>query len=337
MSDGIPTLQHYRVYGHCLASTVVFPELRAVDPAEVGGVRWRFATAPALPPMVDATPLGAEQLYEGVAARLLAHRDGHRIEVDDTGSFDLATDRRTITLQPRPGAWPDFVRAHLVGRVLGTALYLDGLLPLHGSAVETRAGVIGFLAPKGFGKSSLALALTQAGARLVTDDALPVALGARADGASADGAPADGGAAAAQAWPGVSSLRVHDDAVAAVGAVGAADSALRSREGKQIVAPAEVVSRPLPLAALYLLAPTSGGDATTLRATALPPTLAAISVLSHVKIGAMLGPGAAAPMLARAAALARAVPVHRLQLPRALPTLVEVARTLLQWHGGAPA
>ena len=318
------TSYRYSVYGECLASSVPFPELPTSD---AKASRWTFETTPQLAPMVGATELGADRIYGEVFARLYTHAHGHRITVDDTGSFELSRDGTHVTWEERAESWPDFVRAHLVGRVLATALYFDGLLPLHASAVETRDGVVAFLAPKGFGKSTLALALTVAGARLVTDDTLPVEPHAGA-GMQPSAAPL--------AWPGVHSLRVHDDALAAVGA---ARPTLDTRDGKRIVselAPHQLTSRRAPLAAIYLIDPVMP-EAGTVTRTALPAMLAAVGVVAHVKIGRMLGPAAAGPMLERAALITRSVPVFRLHAPRDLSQLPATAATLLDWHGSPTA
>lgn len=322
------TSYRYSVYGECLASSVPFPELPTSD---AKASRWTFETTPQLAPMVDATELGADRIYGEVFARLYTHAHGHRITVDDTGSFELSRDGTHVTWEERAESWPDFVRAHLVGRVLATALYFDGLLPLHASAVETRDGVVAFLAPKGFGKSTLALALTVAGARLVTDDTLPVEPSAELgmdSGVASRGRPV--------AWPGVHSLRVHDDALAAVGA---ARPTLDTRDGKRIVSellPSQLMSRHTPLAAIYLIDPVMP-EAGTVTRTALPAMLAAVGVVAHVKIGRMLGPAAAGPMLERAAAITRSVPVFRLHAPRDLSQLPATAATLLDWHGSPSA
>lgn len=309
-------MKHYVAYGSCLASDIEFPELR---PSEVTTARWRVRRG-RLAAMRDERALGAERIYGSVDAHLVAHADGHRIVVDDTGAYELSSDGRTVTFEPREGAWPDFARAHLLGRVLATAMYLDGWLPLHGSAVETAAGVVALLAPKGYGKSSLALALADAGARLATDDTLPVEPRA--------GAPPI-------AWPGVHSLRLRDDTLAEFGVAGT----VASPDGKRVVtslAPSRLMHAPAPLAALYILAPVAVDGGPPVRRTPLPETLGAIAVVSHVKVGGMLGAGAAPTTLERSARIARAVPVHRLETARDVSRLGAVAREILSWHGGAP-
>lgn len=309
----------YVLYGECLGSTMAFPELREVA---AGSPRWSFRTATSLEPMVAPSELGAECIYADVHARLYRHAAGHRIIVDDTGSFDLSADGRDICWEERAASWPDFVRAHLMGRVLATSMFLDGWLPLHGSAVQLAGGVVAFLAPKGFGKSSLALALTQQGARLVTDDTLPVE-----PNADSTGRPS--------AWPGVHSLRVRDDSMRAVGLAGPTSG---TREGKRLltgVAADRRAEQRAPLSAIYLIDPVAPQDGAALPARSLmPPLLAAMSVVAHVKVGKMLGASAAGPMLERAVGITRNVPVHRLHTPRDLALLPHLAATIIQWHGG---
>lgn len=305
----------YAVYGDRLSSSLALPEL---DEIPSGPARWTVTEVAALPAMTGAIELGDDLIYGDVHARLFAHASGHRVVVEDTGTFDISADRRHVTFAVREGAWPDFVRAHLTGRVFATMLYLDGLLPLHASAVATRDGVIGFLAPKGFGKSTLALALAKAGAQLLSDDTLPVD-------------PSSG-----KAWPGVHGLRVRDDAV---DAVGVASGAMRTREGKQIITDIgreRVSAKPLDLAALYLIAPVEPDGGRVERAT-FPAALAAIGIVGHVKIGRMLGAADAPTMLARAAEIVRRVPVFQLHVPRDLAKLPATAATILSWHGAPTA
>ena len=69
---------------------------------------------------------------------------------------------------------PDLMELRLLGPVLSYWLERLGIPALHAAAVRTDAGAVGFLAHSGGGKSSLAAALLQAGASLLTDDILPV-------------------------------------------------------------------------------------------------------------------------------------------------------------------
>lgn len=322
----------YTVYGECLQSTMPFPELAESSAPEA---KWRFETTATLPPMREPVELGADNIYADVHARLFRHADGHRITVDDTGTFDMSADGRLVRWRRREESWPDFVRAHLMGRVLATAMFHDGWLPLHGSAVALREGVVAFLAPRGFGKTSLALALTQLGARLVTDDTLPVQLPAQAVGTPAHTTADAVKSGGVLAWPGVHSMRLRADVGTALG-MEAPD--LETREGKWLVNDIAADRRAescLPLRAIYLIDPVAPDTAALAAArTQMPPTFAAVGVVAHVKIGRMLGPSAAAAMLERAAVITRSVPVYRLHAARDLAQLPALASSIAAWHGG---
>lgn len=311
-------MSRYRVYGSILESAVPFPDLPTASAAD-GSPRWRIEQHESLPPMQDESCLGAERLYDDVHARLFAHRDGWRIVVDDTGAFDLG-DAGLVRAAPRADAWDDFVRAHLLGRVLATLQYRDGWLPLHASAVATTEGTIAFLGPKGVGKTSLAAALVQAGAPLVSDDTLPIEP-----------------SAPPRAHSGVRTLRVRDDVreQLALGDVGE-----RTREGKRAVNIPKGTydtDTPRPLAAIFLIAPSSVAvDLDAVHRTPYAPVLAAAAVTAHVKCGAMLGSAAAGDLLARAARIVHHVPVNQLSVTRDVARLPEAAATILGWYGGPP-
>ena len=182
---------HYHtVFGRRIRSAIPLPELRVSEP---GPVRWDFQVVDRLPTEPPGLELrGEEPIYADVVARFFAHNEGYRIAVKDTGIFDFSPDGSQIRWLPNPEPWWDFGRGHLLGRVLSTTLHLEGLLALHSSAVELPDGVVGFMAPSHYGKSTLSMELFRAGARFVTDDTLLV---------RPDSPPL--------AYPGVQSLRVR--------------------------------------------------------------------------------------------------------------------------------
>ncbi len=314
-SEGVldPPLLHYQVFGHCLASEIPFPELRTMDPQSP---RWIFNLMSREEVSSGGVFLGEESLYGEVSARLYRHPSGHRIEVDDTGVYDVTAERDQIRWGPNAPPWWDFGRGHLLGRVLSTVMHFSGMLVLHGSAVLTKDGVIAFLGPKGAGKSTLALALTSAGARFVTDDTLAVAMGSTCS-----------------VFPGVQSPRLEPGTAKLLGL----DPGAVGRDGKLTtpLLPASSSARsPARLAAIYLLQPAqSGVSGVILERGEVGDARATVSVVGHAKIGAMLGPGEAATLLDRSASLAQSVSVQMLLIHRATDRLERAAAEILDWHG----
>lgn len=309
----------YPAYGRILRSEIPFPELESVPGVDH---HWDFRVVRFLPDPGGKRFLGREPIYDGVSAHLYRHDSGLRIEVDDTGVFDLSPCGSRIRWRPNPDPWWDFGRGHLLGRVLATALHLAGVATLHGSAVRMRDGVVAFLAPKGFGKSTLALHLVQAGADFVTDDALPVEV--------LDGVP--------MAWPGVAMMRLEPETMGSGELL--PEESQTGRDGKVCLSPEGTgvcLEEPLPLAAVYLLRPTPDvGGAAVVRAP-LPGPEAVVSLLGEMKIGEMLGPSGAAVPLRVAGTIASHVPVRTLTVVRGLDRIPEVVEELTGWHGLVPS
>lgn len=312
----------YQAYGHKLASELPFPELRSTSRGEA---KWNFCVgSPATPPGLPNTPLlGSQLLYQDQHARLFQMPEGWRIVVDDTGVYDLTEQGSRITWSAFPDATLDFARAHFLGRVLATSMHFNGALVLHGSAVSYRSGAVLFLAPKHTGKSTLALALTLAGARLISDDTITVAL-------SADGRP--------EVWPGIHSLRLQPDAAAQFASQSGPD---QREDGKHLVTdlPGERLEQSTcPLAAVYLLvaAESLASGGAVIRRKLAPP-LAAAAIVAQGKISEMLGPSQAPVLLQRAARVASLAPVYQLAVQRDLGRLDEVAGQLAEWHDSGTA
>jgi hypothetical protein len=312
-----PTFAHrYGAFGGVLASTLEFPELIAAPAHDAA--HWSFSVVAGLEEMVDPVLLGDEHIYGAVHARLLRHQHGHRIEVDDTGAFDIARSGRDVAWLPHAEPWWDFGRGHLLGRVMATMLHLDGVETLHGSAVRLGSGAVGFLAAKGTGKSTLALQLTAAGVPLMTDDALPIMAGD-----------------VIEALPGVPSIRLRtaEETDAPVASTG--------RDGKFRIVDTHVARRdvaPAPLSALYLLRSVSAAaqSEAVVRARLQGP-MAVMQLMPHFKVGFMLGASAGPGLLGLATRLVREVPVFELRVVRERDRLPEVVDQLLEWHGGVPA
>ncbi len=310
----------YAVYGGIIRSNIDLPELRVVDGAAQGssaGDRvWCYRQMHGPPPDVGLTELGKESIYGSVHARLCRFEGGYRVVVDDTGAFDITEDGSAVTGYPLETAWPDFVRAHLIGRVLSTAMYLQGVLTLHGSGVVIGGRAVAFLAPKHHGKTTLALCLTRAGGSLLTDDTLPIDVHR------------------ASAMAGVHSMRLQPDTASLLGGAGERP---RTREGKEVLdhmPDAWKHQTTVALDAVYLLTPATGfADGRVVDRRPLPGATAAVSVVGHAKIAQMLGSWGAQTLLEQAALLTGMVPVYRLAVARDLDALPAVVDQLGAWHG----
>ncbi|MBV6396739.1 MAG: hypothetical protein HFACDABA_02339 [Anaerolineales bacterium] len=71
-------------------------------------------------------------------------------------------------------AYKPAMELQLMGLILAFWLETKGIFSLHASAVTTEGGAAVFPAQSGSGKSTLAAIMVQAGARLLTDDVLPI-------------------------------------------------------------------------------------------------------------------------------------------------------------------
>lgn len=311
-------VEWYRAYGRQLASELLFPELRATP---AGTPDWTFRVGPpAVPPgQPEGPPLGEQPLYGEIKARLYRTATGHRVVVDDTGTYDLTDHGRTIIWRSLPEGTADFARAHFLGRVLATALHFEGALVLHGSAVSFQDRGVVFLAPKHTGKSTLALALAQGGARLISDDTILVSF-------RSDTSPL--------VWPGVPSLRLLPDTAAHLGFQVQVE---RREDGKHLAGdlPPELIEeKPRTLDTVYLLAAAESiRDNAAVARRRIEPPLAAAAMVGQGKISEMLGPGEAPVLLQRAARVAARVPVYQLAVLRDLSRMSEVVEQLAEWHG----
>jgi hypothetical protein len=81
---------------------------------------------------------------------------------------------KRIFIEPLANASPEKVRLFLLGSTMSALLYQRGLLPLHGSAVETQWGGMIFVGAQGSGKSTLAAEFHRCGYRLLSDDVCAV-------------------------------------------------------------------------------------------------------------------------------------------------------------------
>jgi len=304
----------YSLFGIELECDFQLPEL---SDRQVGsGPVWRVETRFTSPPAWSSPPIGSEPIHGAVMARAFRSSDELRLAFDDTGTFDVRASERTILWYPGPEANEPAVRADLLGRVLSLAAHAEGRLALHASAVSVDGHAIAFLGPKHAGKSTTALALVTAGARLLADDAVVV----RVDESGTPWAAA-----------GVQRPRLWVDSVRALRLqAGPSEGEKPTLDPlpREQLQPVEV-----PLRACYVLNPVSAAGAAVVR-NELSPVHAALAFVQFSKLGALLGGSEAPLVLDRAATLAGAVPTYMVDVARDLRLLDSVAEQVLHWHRG---
>lgn len=308
--------RHYSVAGIVLRTELEFPGLPEGPPTPVG---WSLRIGDGPPPLVAVTPIGERAL--GAERYSLGWTPGgYRLEYSHAGWFDIAFEDASITWYKNGEAREELVRAIVLGPVMALALERTGLLCLHGSCVVMGGQAIAFVGGKHHGKSTLALALVQAGARWVSDDLIAIVPGSH-------GKPA-------RVRPGIASARVWNDAAERldIPAFGA-----RLTPGiKSTVsdfAAATLWTGQAPLGAVYLLDPVGAEAERPCWREPLRGADAVIALAHQTKLAdALIGLRAAGAQMRLAAEVAATAPLWRMHVARDFARLPSVLEQLSQWH-----
>ena len=320
----VSTANSYSVFGGVLRTTLTIPELHAAD--EEAPVSWTLNVHESVDaPAATVLSTVREDMQGGVSVDLFQLSSGaFRLTYSDTGTFDVSVDGSVIDWYRAPQAREDLARTDILGRVLALAARASGIakasgvLMLHASAVMMNGKVAGFLAPKFFGKSTLACALTDNGAQLVTDDALAIRSRDRVECA-----------------PGVPAIRLRREAAIHLrgtdphpGFDDGSDWRHLERRGRD-----EVMSDWQPLAALYVLDPRPSSEMPIAATrTLLMGAQAPMALVAFAKLGGLLRGALAVDHLGHAAEIASKVPIYSLQCARDMERLDEVAGVITSWH-----
>ena len=261
-ADGVLTAAG-QAFGLTIESEVALPLAPGVASRSVVVRRSRLEAAPwdgAHRPVESRLPDGS--LFLSVD---FDPRRGLRIAAPTCGTHVVSPDGREIVV----GEGEADTTALLLAQSLPTAAALQGLDPIHASAVAADGGVEAYSAPSGLGKSTAAAMRLGEGARLVTDDVLALEM-----------AP-DGGVVA---HPGPRRMRLDADAHARLplAARDALGGVTGTDDGKLTFAPI-VVAGPRRLRELVLLVPADSSPSSS-RAQLLLGT----AYVPHVQIAARL-------------------------------------------------
>ena len=312
-------MNDYFAFGGCLRSELEFPDLSRRTPS--GEADWELRISPSAE-ADTAEPgelCGEREVGPDWVLRLYRLQEGWRLDYGATGSYLVLDAGRRIVWRQGTDRREEVVRAVILGPIMALALHEAGILCLHGSAVALEQGGIGFLASKGYGKSSLAVAITAAGGRLMSDDLLAVT-------PTAD----------PEILPGVHSVRMHDDVTELI-ADAFPETLLREGWKKTLTNFPEhrLGWNREPLSALYVISPVHETRMDGVSRNRVESMEAALSLATHTKITDLLGNIEAGRMLPWIGGIVSKVPVYRLEVPRELKRLPEVASDILSWHDGA--
>jgi hypothetical protein len=267
--------------------------------------------------------LGLDEVEPGIPVRLLERGDSWVLRYADAGDYVIHHATRTISWHRKPGALDANARLDILGRVFAAALHAAGYYVLHGGSVAIGDRAIAFVAPKRAGKSTLVAQLVTAGAQFVSDDTLPVSLGAHIS-----------------VLPCGKSIRLLSDSFDHLQGLSAE---LRAREQVEavekpslLVADDAVRHSPVILDAIYVLMPgvrtTGAGDAVKPARQRLAGPNAAVELVRHSKLGPLLGGIIGTESVERAMTVATTVPVYALSLPHDFNLRSSVVATIFDWH-----
>lgn len=224
----------YVVYGLHVASEIECPELCPASFSSID-INVRFGS---VPEQID-NPTGCGVVYQ-------TRPDTFLLNLARVARY-LVRNGNEITIEPAPDADKDSIRLFLLGSCFGALLFQRGLLPLHGSAIASPKGAVIFAGASGHGKSTLAGAFHHQGYQVLSDDVAAITI--------KDGVP--------YVLPAYPRLMLWADAVERLGVTSSKLRPARAQLEKfhyRLDQPP--LEHPLPLHAIYLLAPTNSNTIT---------------------------------------------------------------------------
>jgi hypothetical protein len=254
----------------------------------------------------------AEEFYQGWARFSFCRSgDDYVARFYSLADFDIAGDLRHVHCRPDSRADPDLVPILVCGGVVAFLLMAAGRTVLHASAVEVGQTAIAFAGPSGTGKSTLGALLCATGARLVTDDCLPLSV----DG---DGVRCGGG---------TRELRLREGATGLVRQFSVAPRTRQTADQRMAVSPPLRQSARPPLAAIVLPLPERGSP--TLGVNVLPTAQAAHRLAQCFRIGGWRRPEDLSRTFGLAVELAQRVPVLEMRVPWGPPFALGLADDII--------
>lgn len=231
------------------------------------------------------------------------------LRVHGVCDFVVSPDLTDVTLRLVRGADPGMRAILTTGTLLALQLYLRGRTVLHASAVERDGTAVAFLGHSGMGKSTLAALLCAAGARVVSDDVVPVS-----------------GEAEPRVPLGATELRLRPGAEAVAAALAPGSFRQRtSADDRTVVGLPSPDADDVPLGAVVIPRPNREDR---LEMELLDAKAAAFAVMSFPRLMGWQDPAVLGRALDHASWLARSVPVLVAHVPWGPPFREDVAETV---------
>jgi hypothetical protein len=146
----------YKAFGLKISSQLAIPELTATEGKPDATIK-----IGSVPISLDH-PLQKSVYFEAAHNILL-------LKIPNVANY-LVCNGNEIIIDPVSGNDDDSIRLFLLGSALGALLLQQGILPLHGSAVNINNSAVVFTGISGSGKSTQAATFVQKGYNLIADD-----------------------------------------------------------------------------------------------------------------------------------------------------------------------
>jgi hypothetical protein len=274
------------------------PSIAADVKVEMGESKPLSAEPPGTP--VAELKSASRSLYSVYEAR-----EGYIVRFHGQCQFIVSGDATHVLCEPGPGADLDLVPVFMVGMVTALLLTLRGRPVMHGSAVCLGETTVVFSGPAGKGKTTVAALCCAAGARLVTDDIVPlVSVG---DDIACAGLSHE--------------LRLREAAEEVAGLFPSGPPPRITADNRLAVRPALAHGERNIISAVVFPQPTRGSH--ELRVSEVPPSTAALQLLGNGRVPALVPMELQRSYFEAVTALANRVPVLNAFIPWGSPFSVD--------------
>jgi hypothetical protein len=230
--------------------------------------------------------------------------------IKDLGVFQVKRGRE-IWITPAPNADLRVIQLCVSGSVMGILLYQRGYQALHAGAVNVAGQAVAFVGESGQGKSSMTVTMLSRGHQLVADDIVPIDLKNNC----------------ISAIPGYPQTKIGLEVAQVLGVNPESLIFLHPKLGKYAYRQEKDFSQdPLPLQSIYVLE-----EGSEIQIERLSPQAAIVELVRH-SYGSRALQAAVSPgfHLLQSTEIFKRVPIYRLQRPRLLSLLPEIAQLVEQ-------